>query len=805
MPVKPTYEELEQRIQMLEYQVSNYEQIHESLERSMERFMLVSNAASIATWGWNSNENTITWFDDSEEMLGFQCGSIGTDYKDCTKWVHPDDLDVLNQSVSNIFKEKQTEFTLEFRIIRPDGEIHWISASGRIIYKQDGNPAKIIGVILNISKYMEIDERLSDVQRVGNIGSFRLNVIAGVWSGTQMLYSILGVESKPEYTVEEWVDIIHPEHRESLESYQKKVIEEKSRFAHDYRIIRRSDGEIRWMYSRGELQFDNNGNVIGMIGTTQDITERKQAEEALKKSEKQLEKSNILLNSVLEGTTDAIFVKDLNGRYVLANMATCKALGKNLKEVIGKDDGELFSSESYDVVRMGDSKALETNSTVLSEERLDTAYGETVWMVNKTPLRDLDGNIIGLIGVSRNITNLKKVELEKRELEARLIQSQKMEAIGQLAGGVAHDINNMLGVITGYTEIALEEPDLKDSIRNNLQEILNAGLRSSDTTRQLLAFARRQPIIPKVLDLNESIEGMLKMLRRLIGESVDLRWRPESTLWLIKMDPSQIDQIMANLCVNARDALNSGVGKITIETRNIVFDNEDCEQSKGLHPGKYVMLTVSDNGCGMDKPTMDKIFEPFYTTKEMGKGTGLGLATIYGIIKQNDCFINVYSKLGIGTTFNIYFPKHITITEQKQQMRSITKIGGNETILVVEDEISLLTMVKQMLESYGYQVLTSHTPSEALLLAKEHPGISLLLTDVIMPEMNGRNLLKRMTTLIPGVMCLYMSGYTNDIIASHGILNENVNFIKKPFSLHDLAIKVREVLDGNISKAVKDM
>jgi CheY-like chemotaxis protein len=374
-----------------------------------------------------------------------------------------------------------------------------------------------------------------------------------------------------------------------------------------------------------------------------------------------------------------------------------------------------------------------------------------------------------------------------------------MEAVGRLAGGVAHDFNNMLGVIIGHSELALlelSEPD--HPLAAHLRQIRNAARRSAKLTRQLLGFARKQTVIPQDLDLNVTVAGMLKMLRPLLGEDVDFVWLPGAAHYQIKIDPTQIDQILANLCVNARDAI-TGVGKITIETDQVTFDKEYCAEHPGFIPGDFAMLAVSDNGHGMEKSVLDNIFEPFFTTKGKDKGTGLGLATIYGIIKQNNGFINVYSEPEHGTTFKIYFPLLASgqPTAAEKKSRALPQALGQETILLVEDESALLDMGRLMLESLGYMVLTAATPDEALRLSQSYTGrLHLLITDVIMPEMNGRELADRLLRLLPEVRLLFMSGYTGNAIAHHGILDEGVRFIQKPFSIDDLAAKVREALDA---------
>jgi len=395
----------------------------------------------------------------------------------------------------------------------------------------------------------------------------------------------------------------------------------------------------------------------------------------------------------------------------------------------------------------------------------------------------------------RDLTEQKQAEAEKEKLQAQLLQAQKMESVGRLAGGVAHDFNNMLNIILGNTEMAIEDMAPDDPVHKNLGEILSAAKRSADITRQLLAFSRQQIIAPKVLDLNDTIESMLNMLRRLIGEDIDLAWRPGANIRQVRMDPSQIDQILANLCVNARDAI-ANVGKITMETGNTTFDSDYCATHSGFVAGDFVVLAVSDDGCGMDQETISKMFEPFFSTKDIGKGTGLGLATVYGIVKQNHGFINVYSEPDQGTTFRIYLPQYGAETDNPEK-KTADKIdlGKNETILLVEDELSILRMTRMMLERMGYTILAAGTPGEAISLAQEHAGeIHMLMTDVVMPEMNGRDLAKTLLSLYPNLKRLFMSGYTANVIAHHGVLDKGVQFIQKPFSKQDLAIKIREVL-----------
>jgi len=414
----------------------------------------------------------------------------------------------------------------------------------------------------------------------------------------------------------------------------------------------------------------------------------------------------------------------------------------------------------------------------------------------KHPIEAAEDTILdGLSSTIALVIQQAKGEEEREKLETQLRQSQKLESIGQLAGGVAHDFNNMLSVINGYSEMLLREIDSSDTKYERIREINKAGTRSADLTRQLLAFARRQPIAPKVLDINEEVEGMLKMLRRLLGENIELVWKPSANLWKVKVDSSQISQILVNLLVNARDAV-SGAGKIVILTCKVELDAAFCRMHLDFVPGKYVVLEVCDSGCGMDKKTREHIFEPFFTTKKTGEGTGLGLATVFGIVKQNEGFINVYSEPGKGTTFKIYLPRHeqenVEIEEKPAGSKIIT---GTETVLLVEDENSLLVFAKAMLERLGYTVLTANSPSQAIKLAEEYKmNIHLLMTDMVMPEMSGLELRNRITSIRPGIKCLFMSGYTADIMSHNGILDEGINFLEKPFTAEELSLKLREAL-----------
>ncbi|RPH47632.1 MAG: PAS domain S-box protein [Desulfobacteraceae bacterium] len=526
--------------------------------------------------------------------------------------------------------------------------------------------------------------------------------------------------------------------------------------------------------------------------------QRRWAEDALRESE---EKYRL----IAENTADLISVLDMNLRFTYVSPASMRlrgftaeeAMQQSLEQVLTPEAMQLGLSVFEEEMQLEASGTPDPDRTRILELEEYKKDGSTIWVeVNLSFLRDKDRKPVGILIVSRDISERRRAEEELNKSKEQYRQAQKMEAIGQLAGGVAHDFNNMLNIILGYSQMALMKIEPTNPLRADIMEIMNAARRSADLVRQLLAFARKQTIAPKALDLNDTVAGMLNMLRKLIGENIDLLWMPAANLWPVKMDPAQIDQILANLTVNARDSI-FGVGNITIETGKAEFNDAYCSKYTDFVPGQYVLLAVSDNGCGMDKETLEKIYEPFFTTKEIGKGTGMGLATVHGIVKQNNGFVNVYSEPGKGTTFKIYLPRHEEGEMKIDELyRQAGHLAGTETVLLVEDNEALLKMAKIMLEGLGYTVLAAGSPDEAVKLAEQYEGeVHLLVTDVVMPKMSGRDLQRRLSALRPDMKYLFMSGYTTNVIAHRGILDEGVNFLQKPFHMEELAAKLREALE----------
>jgi two-component system sensor histidine kinase EvgS len=510
----------------------------------------------------------------------------------------------------------------------------------------------------------------------------------------------------------------------------------------------------------------------------------------LKKSEQEFRNSQNLLKDILNTIPVRVFWKDMNLDYLGCNMAFARDAGfSDPSELIGKNDRQLVWKDQAERYNADDRRVLAGEARIDVEEPQTTPEGKSlILLTSKVPLRNAQKEIIGMLGAYMDITG-------QRQLEEQFRQAQKMDAVGRLAGGVAHDFNNMLQVILGYTEIAITTVGPDSPIAEDLQIILNAGLNSSTLTKQLLTFARKEVISPKVMDLNHVISDMLKMLKRLIGEAIELSWHPGDKLPPVRLDPSQVNQIVANLCINARDAID-GVGQITLKTTHAIIDPAFCIRHPEAAPGEYVCLTVSDDGSGMDRETLVSIFEPFFTTKKQGKGTGLGLATVYGIVKQNNGFIQAESELGRGTQFMIYLPQIVAEKAPSPIVREVeVSRGRGETILLVEDESELRLLCNKFLGNLGYTVLSAETPTEALALFSKHQeDIQLLLTDVIMPEMNGRQLAERIQEIQPDIKVLFMSGYAQGVMTDQGVLKSDSMLIAKPFSRTALAKKVSEIL-----------
>jgi len=578
---------------------------------------------------------------------------------------------------------------------------------------------------------------------------------------------------------------------EQQETFQARFqqFKEAGRVHSEFEMLHKN-GQRRNIAFEGRIKHKEDGSFERTHCILQDFTEQKETEDRLKSLE-------ALQHKMIANIGDVIVIIGKDGRFRYNSPNMEKWFGWAPENLNDRTLWEYVHPEDINSVKAFFKTIIDSDQdTNTFQWRLKCKNTEYKW-IEFTGFNFLDDkDIKGILGNYRDITERRKKDEQLMTLQRQLSQAQKMEAVGRLAGGIAHDFNNMLAVILGNTELIMDGLSPKEPLFADLREIQTAADNSVEIIRQLLTFARKQTIEPKVLNLNQSIEGMLKMLRRLIGENIVLDWKPKLGLFPVKIDPTQLNQILANIIVNARDAILD-VGTVTIETGTAEFDESYCDQHEGFRPGTYTFFSVCDDGVGMDKETLNGIFEPFFTTKETGKGTGLGLAMVYGAVKQNSGFINVYSEPGLGARFTTYLP----IVENGDQQictrtyRPESISTRNKTILLVEDELTILEMTTRMLERLGYIVIGASSPEQGIKLAQSFKGdIHLLITDVIMPGMNGHELAKSILNIFPGIRCLFMSGYTANVIAHKGILDPGVHFIQKPFSLKVLDQKLTHCL-----------
>ena len=697
---------------------------------------------------------------------------------------------------------------LEIEVYHKDGGTVWIEVTATFLRDEDGKPVELLLTARDITERKRLEDELEESeQRYRMIVENMRDVIMLMDLDLTERYRSPSAAQLTGYSLEELAGIplkeqVTPESYALMERVLAEELEKEfgeapvdPQRSRTLEIeIYHKDGGTVWIEETATFLRDEGGRPAAILLAARDVTERKRMANELRDNEERY-------RMIVENMGDMIATMDLDLRYTYQSPSIKRITGYSVEELTDIPVTERITPESRARVEqlLTDTLAYESRegfSRRLKPQTIEVeAYhkdGGTTWLeVTTIFTRDGEGRPNGVLLNGRDITERKKAEEEKDTLEKQLMQSQKMETVGRLAGGVAHDFNNMLSVILGYVDLAKLRLAKEHPVLNDIVEIERAAIRSRDVTTQLLAFSRKQIITPKVIDLNDLIAHTQKSLIRLIGEDIDLRVLLGEDLWAIRFDPSQIEQVLINLAINARDALSGG-GKLTIETRNIVLDDRYCEQHIGFTPGRYVQLSVSDDGEGMDPETLQHVFEPFFTTKEAGKGTGLGLATVYGIVKQNGSFINVYSEPGYGTTFTIYVPRTTDEKEIPAKLEEKPAATGTGNILLVEDDPMVLEITKGMLEHIGYSVMVAEDPGDAISLCETRDVIDLVITDVVMPTMSGNELRNRLNDIRPDIAVLFMSGYPADAIAHHGVLEKGVHFLQKPFSLKDLARKVRE-------------
>jgi PAS domain S-box-containing protein len=749
---------------------------HRRRDRTQQQSLILDSAGAIL---WRADAATFQFLYVSEEaqrLLGYPCRQWREEPEFWREHIHPDDrAETIAVCLEQTARLKP--HSLEYRMIAADGRTVWMKDQVRVV-SEGGRPTELIGVMVDVTALKVAEQELQgNVTRLREIAEKTREVF---WitdpAKTRMLYISPAYEEIWGRTCDSlyaspmsFVEAIHPDDREGVSA--RMASQASGEYDEVYRILR-PDGSLRWIHDRAFPVQGPAGELLRIVGSAQDITALKLTEQALRESEGRY-------RNLFESAPDGILVANSEGRYVDVNPRALSMLGYSRDELIGMTSEDIVAPNEAAHV---DAALTEINQGI--EHRRE-------WQFRRKDGSKFDADVQATVMADGRILALIRDVSDRRRLEDQLRQSQKMEAVGRLAGGVAHDFNNSLGVILGYTELLMREAS--GTQKGKLEQIMKATKRAAGLTRQLLAFSRKQIVDPKVLDLNAVSSDLEEMLGRLIGEDIDLAIVPGAHLGQVKADPGQLEQVVMNLCVNARDAMPDG-GLLRIETANVELDAGQIVQHETMAPGRYVMLAVSDTGGGMDKEILSKIFEPFFTTKAEGKGTGLGLAMVYGIVKQAGGYVGVFSKVGHGTTFKIYLPR-IDEPETEAEVEAPMPPRGWETILLVEDEASLRSIAREILEEHGYRVIDASGPDEAIEIAHRLPDtIHLLVTDVVMPRMNGRVLAESLVAARPTLRVLYMSGYTDDIIAHRGVLESGTQLLEKPFSARTLLARVTTIL-----------
>jgi PAS domain S-box-containing protein len=774
--------------------ITKRKRAEEELQDSEKRFKLAAESSTDLIYEWDIKER-IDWFGKIDELLGYSPSEFPRTVEAWMNSVHPEDRDRVVAAVKNHL-EKNKPYNIEYRVRKKDGTYNYWWVRGNAVRDEKGNPHRWVGAITDVTqrKWVENTLRVSENKYRTLIENIPQKIFLKDKDG-------IYISCNNHYAQDLKIELNEILGRTDFDFYPKELAEKYT--VDDKRILEVGkteeleekyiqDGQEVWVNTVKTPVKDEKSNIIGILGIFWDITERKQAEEALIESEEKY-------RTILENIEDGYFEVDIAGNFTFFNDSLCQILGYSRDEMMGMNNRQYTDNENDKKLYQAFNKIYSTGEpTKEFDWEIIRKDGTKRYIEASISLiKHISPQPIGFRGIVRDITERKRAEKEMAEVQEQLLQSQKFEAIGQLAGGIAHDFNNLLMVIKGYNQLSLLEVKEDHPLRINMEAIGRASEKATGLVRQLLTFSRRQVMEMKVIDLNMLITDLDTMLRRVIGEDIELTIQLAEDLGRVKTDSGQIEQVILNLAVNARDAMPSG-GKLTIETANKELDEEYAQRHVAMKPGRYVMFSVSDTGVGITPEVRNRVFEPFFTTKGVGKGTGLGLSMAYGIVKESRGNIWVYSEPGRGTTFKIYLPwMDNPLKERITRVLAEESPRGHETILIVEDQEEVRKLTVQILKRQGYALFEASHGEEAMKVAQEHAEeeIDLLLTDVVMPGMSGRELAEKLGSLLPKMKVIYMSGYTDDAIVRHGIIEKGVNYLQKPFTLDSLTRKVREVLD----------
>ena len=776
-------------------EIGEHAQTEKNLRASQERFDLIMRATNDGIWDWNVAAGSVFFSARWKTMLGFEPNELPDNIETFRARVHADDWARVENSLKLYFEDAADSYSEEIRMRCKDGSYKCVLARGVVTRDETGAPARMTGTHVDLSELKQMEDQLRESeiryrQMFENTQTVKILVepeSTKIVSANPAACEFYGypLDQLRKLTIEALNVAGAGKVRENI---SRMLSEPRSRVIAQHRL---ATGEVRDVEINAVALTVGAGQLL--YAAIYDVTEQRRAVEKIQRSETRFRR-------LLENALDQITVADRDCIVTFSSQSSGRVTGYEPEEIVGRH--LLASAHREDLPKLQTEldRLLTKPGAVgpICEYRHRKSDGS--WQILESIAMNLldDPAVAGIVVNTRDLTEKRGAEAELRRSEEQLRQLQKMEAVGQLAGGIAHDFNNIMTAVIGYSELALRKLPENSNVRNNLIEIRSAGERAAALTQHLLAFSRKQVLQPQMIDLGVLVGDLKQMLTRLIGEDIKLSTHNQTRLGSVNADQSQIEQVVVNLVVNARDAIRergNTNGRITIETGSHFLDEHYAAKHVSVQPGEYVLLAVSDNGAGMNEATRRRAVEPFFTTKELGKGTGLGLSTVYGIVKQSGGNIWIYSEPNSGTTVKIYLPRFAQNAVKSEPAAAKTLMpGGSETILLVEDEAAVRSMTAEMLRSFGYQVVTAINGSEALQIHKQH-SINLLVTDLVMPQMGGKQLVAEMRAREPKLPILLMSGYTNEAVMRQGRLPSGVAFITKPFASEVFAGKLREMLD----------